>query len=177
MGASAGSCDLTYLIRSPDRDDYVEYVSHLFTFQSIALSRPSLPLRRYDDLAGLRSELIKDVRLNPRFDENAQLQKVEVRDYAPLVDMFLNGRLDAIAGNSVSLPYLLQKRGHASPPPPMVLQQAEAWAQFSKLSPRRAAIPRLRAAIDNLKSQGYSDDLMTRYGALPGSRTVANPRM
>lgn len=174
----SGDCDLTYLIRSPDRDDYVEYVGHLFTFQSIVLSRPSLPLRRYEDLAGLRIGLIKDVHLNPRFDEDSQLQKVEVKDYETLVDMFLNGRLDAIAGNSVSLPYLLQKRGHASlAQHPLVLQQTEAWAQLSKRSSQRAAIPRLRAAIDKLRNQGYFEDLMTRYGALPASRTMVNSRM
>ncbi|MDE2585444.1 MAG: transporter substrate-binding domain-containing protein [Betaproteobacteria bacterium] len=169
------SCDLTYLIRSPDWDDYVEYVGHLFTFQSIVLSCPSLPLRRYEDLAGLRIELIKDVHLNPRFDEDSQLQKVEVKDYETLVDMLLNGHLDAIASNSVSLSYLLQKRGHASLAPTGAAADQSLGAV--QQAPRRAATPRLRAAIDNLKSRGYFDDLMTRYGALPGSRTAVNPRM
>ena len=72
----------------------------------------------------------------------------------------------------------LQKRGHISlAQHPLVLQQTEAWAQFSKLSPRRAALPRLRAAIDKLRNQGYFEDLVTRYGALPPSRAVVNSRM
>ena len=173
-----GDVDLTYLIRSPDRDAYVEYVGHLFTFQCIVVARPSLPLRRYEDLAGLRIGLIKDIHLNPRFDEDAQLQKVEVKDYETLVDMFLNGRLDAIAGNSVSIPYLLQKRGHVSlAQHPLVLQQTEAWAQLSKRSSHRADIPRLRAAIDKLRNQGYFEEILTRYGALPPSRAAANSKM
>ena len=155
-----GDCDLTYLIRSPDRDDYVEYVGHLFTFQCIVVARPSLPLRRYEDLAGLRIGLIKDIHLNPRFDEDAQLQKVEVKDYETLVDMFLNGRLDAIAGNSVSIPYLLQKRGHVSlAQHPLVLQQTEDRQLFSLTGahPRERSFQSRQAVAEWL--QGFSDKI------------------
>lgn len=161
-----GDSDLTYLIRSQDRDTYVDYLGLLFSFQSIVLTRPGLPLHRYEDLSGLRIGVLKDIHLNPRFDEDDKLQKVEVKDYETLVDMFLSGRLDAMAGNSISLPYLLQKRGHGNlAQHRLVLQQTEVWAQLSKRSAYRAEIPRLRAAIDKLRGQGIFDEILTRYGS------------
>lgn len=160
----SGDCDLTYLIRSDDRDAYVEYAGYLFSFHTLVLARPGSALRSYDDLQGLRIGLVKDIRLNPRFDGDSSLNKVEVRDYETLVDMFLSGRLDAIAGNSISLHHLLQKRGYPSHPwPRLMLQKTEVWAQMSKKSPQLGALPRIRSAVDKLRSEGFFENAVQRY--------------
>lgn len=160
----SGETDLTYLIRSGDRDAYVDYAGLLFSFHSIVLARPGTPLRSYEDLRGLRIGILKDIRLNPRFDGDGELHKVEVRDYETLVHMFLGGRLDAVAGNSVSLPYLLQKRGFAVQSlPKLTLQKTEVWAQMSRRSSQSAMLPRLRAAIDKLRSDGLFEAVLQRY--------------
>jgi len=160
----SGDCDLTFLIRSDVRDSYVDYAALLFTFNSLIIARPQLQLRQYEDLKGLRIGLLKDIRLNPRFDGDGDLYKVEARDYETLVDMFLNGRLDAIAGNSISLPYLLQKRGVTPASlPKLVLQKTEVWAQMSKRSPQIGQLSKLRNAVEKLRNDGYFDTLLQRY--------------
>ncbi len=160
----SGDCDLTYLIRSDDRDAYVEYAGYLFSFHTLVMARPGSALRSYDDLQGLRIGLVKDIRLSPRFDGDAGLNKVEVRDYETLVDMFLSGRLDAIAGNSISLHHLLQKRGYPSQPwPRLMLQKTEVWAQMSKKSPQLGHLPRIRSAVEKLRGEGFFENAVQRY--------------
>lgn len=162
----SGECDLTYLIRSDDRDAYVDYAGLLFSFHSVVLTRPGTALRNLEDLHGLRIGIVKDIRLNPRFDSDTSLNKVEVRDYETLVDMFLSGRLDAVAGNSVSLAYLLQKRGFANQPwSKLVLQKTEVWAQMSKKSAQLGTLPRLRSAIEKLRNEGFFETTLQRYRA------------
>ena len=118
--------------------------------------------------------ILKDIRLNPRFDGDGELHKVEVRDYETLVHMFISGRLDAVAGNSVSLPYLLQKRGFTVQSlPKLTLQKTEVWAQMSRRSSQSAMLPRLRAAIDKLRSDGLFEAVLQRYHPRPEDSTQA----
>lgn len=159
-----GDCDLTYMIRSDDRDAYVDYVGYLFKFYTLVIAKPGSTLKSYEDLAGLRIGIIKDTRLHARFDADASLSKVEVRDYETLVDMFLSGRLDAIAGNSVSLHHLLHKRGYTDPVwPRLILQKTEVWAQMPKKSPHLGQIVRLRQAIDKLRNEGHFEAGLQRF--------------
>lgn len=160
----AGDCDLTFAIRSPDRDDYVRYAGHLFTFDTIVVGRPGLKLASHEDLHGLRIGVLGDIRLSPKFDQDGQLQKIELRDYETMVEMLLAGRLDAIAGNNLSLNYLLNKRKPGGPQwPQLLLQKTEVWAQFSRRSPRASDAEKLAEAIDRLRRRGFFEALLTRH--------------
>lgn len=159
-----GDCDLAFAIRSADRDDYVRYAGHLFTFGSIVVGRPGTKLSSYEDLSGLRIGVLGDIRLNPKFDQDGQLHKIELRDYETMVEMLLAGRLDAVAGNSISLYYLLQKRKQpAQQWPQLLLQKTEVWAQFSRRSPRASDAEKLTETIDRLRQKGFFETLLTRY--------------
>jgi len=160
----AGDCDLTYGTRSSDRDPYVRYAGHLFTFNTIVVGRPGIKLKAYEDMRALRIGVLGDVHLNQPVMEDGQINWVELRDYETMVDMLLAGRLDAVAGNSVSLIYLLQKRKQPVLQwPQLVLQKAEVWAQFSQRSLRIAEADKITEAIDRLRQRGYFDLLLTRY--------------
>lgn len=160
----AGHCDLTYLTRPEDKDGRIAQAGLLFSFQSIILTRPEINLRQYEDLQGLRIGVVRDARLNPRFDNDSELQKHEVRDYETLVDMFISGRMDAIAGNSISLTYLLRKRGYPNQHwPRLVLQNVEVWAQMARRSSQHEALPQITAAIDRLRGDGFFETLLQRY--------------
>lgn len=159
-----GHCDLTYLARPEEKDGRIAQAGLLFSFQSIVLTRPEINLRQYEDLQGLKIGVVREAHLNPRFDNDSELQKHEVRDYETLVDMFISGRLDAIAGNSVSLPYLLRKRGYPDQHwPRLVLQNVEVWAQMARRSSQHEALPQINAAIDRLRGEGFFDSLLQRY--------------
>lgn len=160
----SGDCDLAYGIRSSDRDDYVRYAGHLFSFETLVIGRPGIRLRDYEDLRELHVGLLQDVRLNPKFDHDGRINKHEFRDYETMIEMLLAGRLDAVAGNGVSLHYLLRKKQQPYQHwPRLTLQQTEVWAQLSRRSPRQADAEKINAAVDKLRRQGYFDDLLNRY--------------
>lgn len=160
----SGDCDLTFALRSTERDDYVRYAGHLFTLDMIVVGRPGIKLNGYDDLRGLRIGVLSGIRLSPKFDQDEQLHKIELRDYETMVEMLLTGRLDAIAGNNLSLNYLLHKRKpRGSQWPQLALQKTEVWAQLSRRSPRAADAEKLTEAIDRLRRRGVFEALLTRY--------------
>lgn len=160
----AGETDLVFAIRSPERDAYVRYAGHLFDFSAIVIARPGTPLTTYDDLRPLRIGVLSDIHLHQRFDSDTQLRKVEVRDYETMVDMLLAGRLDAVAGNSVSLTYLLHKRRQPLTAwPRMVLQKLEVWAQVSLRSPHLGDSAKIAETVERLRAKGYFETLLTRY--------------
>lgn len=160
----AGDCDLTYGIRTSERDPYVRYAGHLFTFDTIVVGRPGVKLKSIEDMNELRVGVLGDVRLNLRFNQDSRINWIELRDYETMVDMLLAGRLDAVAGNSVSLVYLLQKRKQAVLQwPQLALEKMEVWAQFSQRSVRVSEADRISEAIDRLRRKGYFDSLLARY--------------
>lgn len=160
----SGDCDLAYGIRSSDRDDYVRYAGYLFSFETLVIGRPGVRLKEYGDLRELQVGLLQDVRLNPRFDHDGRISKHEFRDYETMIEMLLAGRLDAVAGNSVSLNYLLRKKQQPYQHwPRLALQQVEVWVQFSRRSPRQADAEKINAAVDKLRRQGYFEDLLNRH--------------
>lgn len=161
-----GDTDLSFLIRSDDRDSDVTYVGYLFSLDTLVLARPGTTLRSYDDLGPLRIGVLRDVRLNQHFDHDPGLKKLEFRDYEAMVDTLIAGRIDAIAGNQISLEYLLNKRGfnQSSQWPRLILQRSQVWAQMPKRSYNQIFVEKLRNAIDQLRSQGFFDRLLGRYG-------------
>lgn len=164
-----GDADLSFLIRSEDRDGDVIYVGYLFSLDTLILARPGMAIRNYDDLYPLRIGVLRDIRLNHHFDHDSALKKLEFRDYEAMVDTLIAGRIDAVAGNQLSLEYLLYKRGfnQASQWPRLILQKSQVWAQMSRHSPHQTQAEKLRSAIDQLRSQGFFDHLLGHYGSVP----------
>lgn len=160
-----GETDLSFLIRSEDRDNDVIYIAYLFPLDTILLARPGTTLRSYDDLAPLRIGVLRDIRLSHQFDHDSTLRKFEFRDYEAMVDTLLANRIDAIAGNSVSLEFLLNKRGltQVSQWPRLLLQKNQVWAQMSKRSPYQQHSLKIRNTIDRLRNQGFFEQVIGRY--------------
>lgn len=150
-----GDADLSYLIRSADRDTEVVHAGHLFDFGSVVQARKGIRLESYDDLQGLRIGVLQSVRLSPRFDQDTQLYKVPVRNYETLLNMLAAGRLDAVSGNSLSLAYLQEqmqmqdKMGDR-----LVLQVTPVTVQFSQQSQHLNQVPQIIQAVEELRESG-----------------------
>lgn len=162
-----GDTDLSFIARTDERDGDVIYLGYLFTLDSILLARPGTLLRSYDDVAPLRVGILGDVQLNSHFDHDSNLKKIEFRDYEAMVDTLLAGRIDAVAGNNVSIELLLAKRGFGqiSSWPRLLLQKSQVWAQMSKRSPFQQNTKKLHEAIERLRNQGFFEHLIERYTA------------
>jgi polar amino acid transport system substrate-binding protein len=165
-----GEADIGFLIRSESNDADVIYLGYLFPLDGILLARPGTTLRNYDDIAPLRIGVLGDSRLNSHFDHDNTLRKIEFRDYEAMIDTLLSGRIDAVTGNSISIDFLLAKRGFGQTAswPRLLLQKNQVWAQMSKRSIFQQHSGKLRATIEHLRNQGFFDNLIARYIAMPG---------
>lgn len=160
----SGDTDISFLIRSADRESIVNHAGHLFNFGSVALSRKGVALNKYEDLAGLQIGLLRGIRLSPRFDADTTLHKIEVRDYETLVNMLREGRLDVIAGNSVSIPYLLRKLDAKDiVGQRLVLQSTPVTIHVSKRFKDKATTKRLEDAVNRLNRRGAIEKILTKW--------------
>lgn len=159
-----GDIDLTYAIRSPDRDPHVRYAGHLFDLEIVAIARPGIRLRRPEDLRELRIGRLQGITSSPRLDQDNGSDLHDFRDYETMVEMLLAGRIDVVIGNRLSLDHLLGKK---QPPsrqwPRLVLQRCEIWAQLSRRSARQEEAGRIASAIEKLVRQGALTRLLGPY--------------
>lgn len=150
-----GDADLSYLIRSPDRDAEVIHAGFLFDFGSVVLARKGVELKSYEDLQGLRIGVMQSIRLSPRFDQDQQLNKIPLRNYETMLNMLQMGRLDAVSGNSLSLSYLAEKLlepellGDR-----LVLQLTPVTLQFSVDAAVNAPLQPIQDAVLRLRERG-----------------------
>lgn len=159
-----GDTDISFLIRSADRESIVNHAGHLFNFGSVALSRKGIALTKYEDLSGLQIGLLRGIRLSPRFDADTSLHKIEVRDYETLVNMLREGRLDVIAGNSVSIPYLLRKLDAKDiAGQRLLLQSTPVTIHVSKHFTDKATAKRLEDAVKRLNRRGAIENILTKW--------------
>jgi len=159
-----GNADISFLIRSADREGQYAHAGHLFDFGTVVLADKKYPLPNYEALGGLRIGVMRGIRLSPRFDADTTLNKVEVRDYETMVQMLREGRLDAIAGNSVSLHYLVKRAAlEAQVGKQWVLQVTPVTVHVSKLYAERDALARIEAAVQRLKRQGAFEAIIDRW--------------
>jgi len=152
---SLGDADLSYLIRSSDRDVEVVHAGHLFNFGSVVQVRKGINLESYADLQGLRIGVLQSIRLSPRFDQDQQLYKVPVRNYETQLTMLAAGRLDAVSGNSLSLAYLQeQMQMQDEMGDRLVLQVTPVTVQFSRQSQHLDQAPQVQQAVEQLRETG-----------------------
>lgn len=159
-----GDADLSYLIRSPDRDVEVVHAGFLFNFGSVVLARKGVQLKSYEDLQGLRIGVMQSIRLSPRFDQDQQLNKIPLRNYETMLNMLQMGRLDAVSGNSLSLSYLAEKLlepellGDR-----LVLQVTPVTVQFSVDAAATAPLEPVREALVQLRKRGEIEAIVDAW--------------
>lgn len=160
----SGDCDLAFDALSNKRDDYAQPFGHVFSYTTIIVGRPGIKLNEYEDLRGLRVGVLDALPLSMKFEQDSRINKIPVRDYETMVGMLLTGRLDAIAGNSVSLSYLLHKEKIPLQQwPRLVLEKQELWLYVARRSPYAPDTRKLSESVEKLRREGYFDALLTRH--------------
>jgi polar amino acid transport system substrate-binding protein len=159
-----GDADLSYLIRSPDRDAEVVHAGRLFDFGSVIQAHPEVSLETYDDLQGLKIGVLQGIRLSPRFDLDQQLYKIPVRNYETMLTMLAAGRLDAVSGNSLSLAYLQeQMQMQDDMGDRLVLQVTPVTVQLSNESPHLDLVPVITKAVEHLRETGRIQNILDSW--------------
>ncbi len=163
-GVKNGTIDAAIFFRTKKRDNQVEYVEKIRSIRVVAINRKGLPLNRYEDLR--KSTLIGKMRstfLGDKFDQDPLLKIYNVNNYDSMINMFKKGRLDTVTGNAIALTHLLNKYKlqQIIERPGIPLGNKEQWLQMSKKSNKLHLIPHLRKAIQELKSEGVLDQILT----------------
>ena len=159
-----GKTDISFLIRSNDRDDIVEYVTKFITSSSVVVAKKGAKLKSYQDLKTLNIGVVRGVRLSKKFDEDSNLNKKEFRDYEILFHMFKEGRVDAVAGNIVSILYLAKESGIEDNLGDIYkLETIEAWVQISKKSKNKQIIPKIEKAAKSIKDDKFLEKTIDTY--------------
>ena len=159
-----GTADLSFLIRSADREGQYAHAGRMFDFGSVVLADKNHPLPNYEALTGLRIGVMRGIRLSPRFDADPALNKVEVRDYETMLQMLREGRLDAVAGNSVSLHYLVKHMGlEAQVGEQWVLQVTPVTVHVSKHYGDTEVLRRIESAVQRLERTGAFAAIIDRW--------------
>lgn len=163
-----GRSDLTVLILPPGAEKLVEPAGKVFEMALVVLSHKDRPITSLKQLAGKRVGVIRGLSSGAAFEQNPQIEKEAVRSYQILVEMFLQGRLDYIAGANLSLGYhLKQAQAMDKIAPPLVLGRSEVWLMFSKKSRYLELVPLFGRVIEKMAATGRFDQLLANEaGAL-----------
>jgi polar amino acid transport system substrate-binding protein len=159
-----GITDLGFMIAVQPESKKVVPVAEMFTVTSIVVSLKKNRVQSYNDLYGKRIGVVRGIKLSPLFDDDFALFKQAYRNYGIIVPMLFQNRLDAIAGDAISLSYLMKKQGitdtynHS-----FVLQQTSVWMLLSASSPQRDKINVLINANETLKINGEYQRILHKY--------------
>lgn len=166
LNMARGHADLSFLVTSPTPTKGAIDVAYIFSYASIIVPQKDHHVTSYDHLYGKRIGIARGVIHTPTFDQDGALIKQTFKNYETLISMFSKGRLDLIAGNSISLLYLL-KQHHPSNKvgSPFVLAKTPVWLQFSSKSRHLDKISPLKQAIDKLRNAGEFNRILKRYYA------------
>lgn len=165
-----GNHDGGIIFKSNNRDKLVEYVEHIQTVPTVVIPLKGIEINTYKDLKNLTIGTMRGVHLSKRFDNDKNLNLVEVINFEQETRMINANRLDAIAGNAYALIYQLEKFdviNKVSLANQLKLGEKEQWLQFSKKSLKLEHSLLLKSSINELKEQGvFRDILLKYYGAV-----------
>ncbi|MDT8446195.1 MAG: transporter substrate-binding domain-containing protein [bacterium] len=158
---ATGRADLTVLIRSKRLDGAVVYAGKCFDLATVVVAKPGLAIDDLKHLEGKKVGVLRGLPYPKEFDQNPQIEKIEVRSYEVMVQMFLADRLDYIAGPNISLAHHLnQQSSRIRTGKPLILERAEVWLQISAKSPLRAQAPLFEKAVNDMRQEGFFEDLL-----------------
>jgi polar amino acid transport system substrate-binding protein len=161
-----GRHDGGIIFKSSSRTDIVQYVGHIQTVPTVVIPLNGVRLNNYSDLSDLIIGNMRGVHLSNKFDNDKNLNIVELNNYEQETRMINLKRLDAIAGNAFALIYQLEKYGvldKVNLDDQLKLGEKEQWLQLSQKSQQLDIIPILRKSLTELKENGVFNDILVKY--------------
>jgi len=168
----AGTTDVMFLSYSDERADRYQLLDQTWTLSQVIMMRPGLP--RYphglDDLWGVRVAVDSgsiNHRLLAALPEARRpvLQVVATR--ADAIGVFERGEVDGVAGNHLTLRYLMGPLADDAIEVPLLARPY----QMAVLPGRDLIVAPLRVALDRLKSTGEFDRIVEQHLGGPARRT------
>jgi len=161
-----GGHDGGIIFKSDSRKKYVEYVALIRKVKTVVIPINGVNITNYSDLSSLIIGKTRGTHLSERFDNDKNLNIVELNNYDQAARMLKHGRIDAIAGSALVLSYQLKKYALLSEldvSNKFTLGEKEQWLQLSKQSTQLNKAVKLRKSIAELKKNGTFELIMNKY--------------
>ncbi|WP_339768110.1 transporter substrate-binding domain-containing protein [uncultured Paraglaciecola sp.] len=167
-GVQRGTLDGAVIFRNAQLNDYVTFIGPISKSRVIVLPQMGRNLSTYNQLLLLNHiAVIRGASFSRTFDEDTQLRKLQVSDYAQGLNLLRLNRVNAVVGSLQGIEYNLIALGENIQDfgTPLVLAENSNWFHFSKKSLHQNVIPDLTKAIEAL----YQPDLLYKLYKLPES--------
>lgn len=166
QGIKTGKHDGGIVFRSESRGYMVDYVAKIRTVKVAVVVRKPIELNSYDDLRGISIAIRRGVHLSERFDNDSKLAIMEVNQYEQVIKMLMHDRVDAMAGSTFVLHYVLKSANGLDKvdfSKKLKLAEKEQWIQLSKKSKHTDKIPLLNNAVQTMIKDGTLDLITEKY--------------
>ncbi len=145
--------------------DAVIPISFLHDDNVVVVGRKGIEINSLDDLKGLYVAQPRGAHYLPEFDNDPLIYKVFTDGHDQSVRMFLNSRVDAIAGSARAIEVTLRKSGASLSEigKSYFIAKHEVWVHVSKTSVDTLTINKIRAGVEKLKSTGEFERILEKY--------------
>ncbi|WP_166425422.1 transporter substrate-binding domain-containing protein [Paraglaciecola sp. 20A4] len=173
-GVQRGTLDGAVIFRNAQLNDYVTFIGPISKSKVIVLPQMGRNLSTYNQLLLLNHiAVIRGASFSRTFDEDTQLRKLQVSDYAQGLNLLRLNRVNAVVGSLQGIEYNLIALGANIQDfgTPLLLAENSNWFHFSKKSAHQDVIPELTKGIEDL----YQPDLLYRlYKSSESPRVMKN---
>lgn len=161
-----GKHDGGIMFKSDLHSNIVEYVALIRSVKIVVMPIMGVDIKSYKDLYELNIGKTRKTSLSNRFDQDTDLNTIELNNYGQAIKMIKLARIDAIAASALVLSYQLKMYDaldYVNYKNKLTLGEKEQWLQFSKKSKHLDKIPLLEKAIEKLQLDGTFDLIMEKY--------------
>ncbi|MGE5545541.1 MAG: substrate-binding periplasmic protein [Solirubrobacterales bacterium] len=160
-----GEQDCTILLWNEARARYVDRGDDVYMMTFGVIAAAGIPLRKYEDLHRLTVSVVRNLSIDPRFDQDAAVRKDFDKDYEIGVKKIAHRRLDGIAGAIPTILWIAKQSGLSDRlGDRLVLTRIPLALQCSKRSPQIGRIGEINAAIQAIRADGTLGRILNEHG-------------
>ncbi len=160
-----GKADFSIFFRSQKNDQIIVPISPVFSLKNIVIGVKGANFDSLKSLHGKKVARVRGAKYDESFDNDAEIEKVDTRDYSDGVKMVLHKRVDAAILPEIGFLFTLTQLGHSEKDfgEPLVLNTKKLWVQFARATADDKKIAALKAAIEKILKDDTVQNLFRKY--------------
>ena len=155
--------------KTAEREVYMVYTNATVGRASKAfyVHPDSTPIQRYEDLKGKRVVVHRGKLYFNKFDMDTSLKKVVVDSYVQAINMVSKKRADVVIIPELEGDYLIKEHAMDLKKSTLIIEGNQSYIAISKKSPAVTLQKKIEDAMDEIKSDGTMDEILSRYKPTP----------
>lgn len=164
-----GKADMMIAInKTMEREKYLDYLAQPFSSKITPVrfyvkQGSILKIDNYEDLQGLNIGVLRGATYFPRFDNDNQLNKVDITTHKQLIEMLLKNRIDTFLGRELSIKSRVDEDVYNTElvvTPYIYNKTNDSYIVVSKKSAAKIDVKQLSKILDSLLADGTIDKLI-----------------